>query len=175
MSNSMGFRGLLSCTASEHIYIHQYNICLLYSSRPELLFTRGWQLPRIFVHLRPESRRIPIIFFLKIFILQFKPQETNLNPPRILRISVKIYIEPLIPLENPQKPVESSESSYTQILSCQPLDYLLILGGTCSFLMTDENRACRQNRPKNNLVRCFFVFLLKLIILLVLSFFKLLI
>jgi hypothetical protein len=39
--------------------------------RPELPSKKdeGWQLPRIFVHLWPESRRIPIIFFLKIFIL----------------------------------------------------------------------------------------------------------
>ena len=31
--------------------------------------TRGWQLPRIFVHFWPESRRIPIILFFKILIL----------------------------------------------------------------------------------------------------------
>ena len=34
-----------------------------------IITTRGWEIPRIFVHLWPESRRIPIIFILKIFIL----------------------------------------------------------------------------------------------------------
>ena len=34
-----------------------------------ILWSGGWQLPRIFVHLWPESLRIPIIFFFKIFIL----------------------------------------------------------------------------------------------------------
>ena len=74
-------------------------------------------------NLRTPQARIPQnpnYFFLKNIYFIIQTPNNKSRPPRILRISVKFYIEPLIPLENPQKPVESSESSYTQILSCQP-------------------------------------------------------